>query len=230
MSDKRCVVIVPIATHTELECERGLEELERRGYTVWRRACHVAIDMGRSQLASDALAGGFDELMWIDADIGFSADDVERLRAHEQSFVCGIYAKRGPAELACHAKPGTTELVFGETGGLVELSHVGMGFCLIRREVFDDVATKHALAVCGKRTKGPFVPYFLPMIAPHADDPDDNWYLAEDYAFCERARTAGHPVFADTRIRLFHIGRYGYTWEDATGPRERYDNVKMLLR
>ncbi len=229
MSERRCVVIVPIAAHTEPECERGLEELERRGYVVRRRACHVAIDMGRSQMASDALAEGFDEQMWIDSDIGFTADDVERLREHRESFVCGLYAKRGPAELACQVKEGTTELVFGEAGGLLEIAYAGMGFCLIRREVFDDVRTKHALPTCGKRTKHPFVPYFLPMVIPHVDVPDDNWYLAEDYAFCERARVAGHPVMADTRVRLFHVGRYGYSWEDATGTRERYRNVKMLV-
>jgi hypothetical protein len=231
MTDRRCVVIVPVATSTEIECERGLDELARRGYTVWRRSCHVAIDMGRSQMASEALAAGFDEQMWIDADIGFSADDVDRLRQHRESFVCAIYPKRGPAELACQTLQGTTEIVFGEMGPcLVELSHVGMGFCLIRREVFDDVRTKHGLATCGKRSKTPWVPYFLPMVKPMTDDPDDNWYLAEDYAFCERARAAGHPVYADTRIRLFHIGRKALSWEDATGPRERYENVKMLLR
>ena len=230
MSARRCVVIVPIATHTEVDCERGLEELERRGYVVRRRACHVAIDMGRSQMASDALAEGFDEQMWIDADIGFSPDDVDRMREHRESFVCGIYAKRGTPELACHAKEGTTELVFGEEGGLVELRYVGMGFCLIRREVFDDVRTKHALPICGAHTKTPFAPYFLPTVVARPEDPSDSWYLAEDYAFCERARTAGHPVFADTRVRLFHVGRYGYSWEDAMGPRERYKNVKMLLR
>jgi hypothetical protein len=229
-TDRRCIVIVPVAAHTEPECERGLEELERRGYTVRRRACHVAIDIGRSQMASDALAEGFDEQMWIDADIGFSADDVDRLREHTESFVCGIYPKRGTPELACHAKEGTSELVFGEAGGLVEIKYVGMGFCLIRREVFDDVRSKHALPTCGVRAKKPFVPYFLPLVVPHADDPTDHWYLAEDYAFCERARTAGHPVLADTRVRLFHVGRYGYSWEDAMGARERYKNVKMLLR
>ncbi len=230
MSTRRCVVIVPVAAHTEPDCERGLAELERRGYTVRRRACHVAIDMGRSQMASEALTEGFDEQMWIDADIGFSADDVDRLREHRESFVCGVYPKRGTPELACHAKAGTKELVFGETGGLVEMTYVGMGFCLIRREVFEDTRTKHALPTCGMRTNKPFFPYFQPLVIPHPDDPSDHWYLAEDYAFCERARAAGHPVFADTRVRLFHIGRYGYSWEDAMGARDRYENVKMLLR
>ena len=233
MSERRCVVIVPIAAHTEPECERGLEELERRGYVVRRRACHVAIDMGRSQMASEALADGFEEQMWIDADVGFAADDVDRLRAHSESFVCGLYAKRGTPELACHATPDTKELIFGEMGGLVEMTYVGMGFCLIRREVFDDVRTKHALPTCGINQKVPFAPYFMPMVIPRGEETrgvTDSWYLAEDYAFCERARTAGHPVLADTRVRLFHVGRYGYSWEDAMGARERYKNVKMLLR
>jgi len=27
-----------------------------------------------------------------------------------------------------------------------------------------------------------------------------------------------------------HVGRYGYSWEDATGDRQRYENVKMILK
>jgi hypothetical protein len=223
MSMRRAVVIVPVATHTAIECERGLVELEKRGYVVWRRPCHVSIDLGRSQMASEALGEGFEELMWIDADIGFSADDVDRLRAHSESFVCGIYAKRGLAELACHTLPETKELVFGEMGGITPLLYAGMGFALVRREVLDDIRREHALPTCGLRTKKPFAPYFLPLVV-------GDWYLPEDFAFCERARTAGHPVFADTRIRLTHVGRYGYSWEDAAGARQRFDNVKMLLR
>ena len=45
------------------------------------------------------------------------------------------------------------------------------------------------------------------MVVPHEDAPTDSWYLAEDYASCERARTAGHPLMADTGVRLFHVGR-----------------------
>lgn len=225
---KRCVVLVPVGAHIEPECEHGLAALEKRGYEVRRRAIHAAVDLGRSTMASEALAEGFDELMWIDADIAFDPADVDRLRAHEKSFTCALYPKRGPAELACHALPGTKEIVFGTMGGLQEMQYVGFGFCLVRREVFDDVRTKEALPTCSKRSRKPFVPYFQPLVVPAPED--DHWYLAEDFAFCERARRAGHPVFADTRIRLQHIGRYGYTWEEATGERQRYENVKMILK
>jgi len=44
---------------------------------------------------------------------------------------------------------------------------------------------------------------------------DNHWYLGEDFAFSERARRSGFPIIADTRIRLEHIGKHGYSWEDA---------------
>jgi hypothetical protein len=53
-------------------------------------------------------------------------------------------------------------------------------------------------------------------------DGGGHWYLGEDFAFSERARRAGHRIYADTTIRLFHIGRCGYSWEDAGTSASRY--------
>ncbi len=49
-----------------------------------------------------------------------------------------------------------------------------------------------------------------------------HWYLAEDYAFCHRALLCGFPIIADTTIRLWHVGDYGYSWEDAGIDRLRF--------
>ena len=87
----RCVVLVPIGGAIDPGCEDALRELERRGYAVWRVRGYSALDAARNQMASDALAQGFDELMWIDADIVFAADDVDKLRRHDLPLVCGIY-------------------------------------------------------------------------------------------------------------------------------------------
>ncbi len=43
----------------------------------------------------------------------------------------------------------------------------------------------------------------------------DYRYLSEDYAFCERAGQAGHRIVVDSTIRLGHVGKYNYAWEDA---------------
>ena len=79
MNSNRCVILVPFATYIAPGCERGLIELQRRGYEVWRIGGYAAIDQGRNQMATDALAAGFQETFWIDSDIEFHPDAIERL-------------------------------------------------------------------------------------------------------------------------------------------------------
>jgi hypothetical protein len=210
---RRCVVLVPYGSSIEPACERGLRVLEARGLEVRRYPSTAAIDRTRCDMATAALADGFDELMWIDADIQFDPDDVERLRGHDLPVVAGLYPKKGVQELAVHLEPGTTALEVGEGGGLVDVRYVATGFLLIQRLVFDDVQRHFSLPVCNARFGQASVPYFLPMVI--ADDGGGYWYLGEDYAFCERARQAGHQIVVDTTIRLGHIGKYTYGWEDA---------------
>jgi hypothetical protein len=215
----RCVVLVLVGTYVEAECARGLDALAGRGYEVRQVAGYSAIDQGRSQLATDALADGFDEIIWIDSDIGFEADAVELLRSHRLPMVCGIYPKKGLRALACHLLPETERVLFGEGGGLLEILYAAAGFLLTHRTVYETIAKHQALPVCNSRFGRPLVPYFQPLVIP---DSGGHWYLSEDFAFSERARRSGFSVMADTRIRLNHVGRWGYSWEDAGSNRPRY--------
>jgi hypothetical protein len=67
------------------------------------------------------------------------------------------------------------------------------------------------------------VPFCSSDSAKSGQSPAGHWYLPEDYAFCERARRCGYKIMADTTIRLWHHGSYGYTWEDAGKDKERYE-------
>ena len=49
---------------------------------------------------------GFDELTWVDSDVVFYPDDIERLRGDQLPLVCGIYSKKGQREYACDFLPG----------------------------------------------------------------------------------------------------------------------------
>jgi hypothetical protein len=100
---------------------------------------YAAIDQGRSQMATDALRAGFEETMWIDADIGFHPDSVDRLRSHALPLACGIYPQKAKRALACHVLPGAPSMTFGAQGGLFELLYAAAGFLLIRREVYEKV-------------------------------------------------------------------------------------------
>lgn len=224
MDPRRCVILVPFTGFIHPECDSALKELERRGYQVRRVGGFAAIDQGRNQMSTDALVHGFDETMWIDSDVGFHPDDVEKLRAHNLPIVCGIYPQKGKKALACHVMFGTPRLTFGQQGGLVEILYAGTGFLLIRREVYLTIQRKLALPLCNERFNHPMIPFFHPMIRPIDDG---HWYLAEDYAFCERARQSGFQIFADTTIRLWHVGTYRYGWEDAGMDRPRFSTFTL---
>lgn len=215
----RCVILVPVADSIEPDCARALFELENQGYPVWRVYGASGIDQVRSQMATDALAAGFDELMWIDADMSFPVDAVLQLRKLDLPISCGVYTKKGQRELVVHLVPGTQKLTFGEGGGLAEIKYGATGFLHTQRHIYDRIQEHEGLPTCNKHFGRPVVPYFLPMAVPQGDD---FWYLGEDFAFCERARRCGYKVMADTRIRLGHIGRQTYEWEDAGSSRERY--------
>ncbi|MDA0835554.1 MAG: hypothetical protein O2955_06425 [Planctomycetota bacterium] len=220
----KCLILVPVGHHIEPACDQALQVLAHRGYPVRRVYGHAAIDQGRSQMATDALAEGFEELMWIDADVLFHPDDVDRLRSHSEPFVCGVYPKKGQRALAANVMSGTDEIVFGPAGGLVKLSHVGFGFVLTHRIVYEAVQQKCDLPLCNQMFDKPIVPYFLPLLQPTDKGP---WYLGEDYAFCQRAHNCGFCIVADTTIRLWHIGSYRYGWEDAGLELDRYTNFSF---
>jgi hypothetical protein len=214
----RCAVLVPFSGAIHPPCEKALHELERRGYPVWRVGGYAAIDQGRNQMATDALVQGVEETMWIDSDMDFDPAAVDQLRAHGLPISCGIYPQKGRRALTCHILPGTPKITFGRAGGLVEVLYGATGFMHVRREVYLKIQHQLSLPLANERFGAPMIPFFYPMLHPSADG---IWYLAEDFAFCERARQCGYKIVADTSIRLWHIGSYAYGWEDSGIERER---------
>lgn len=218
-SSKDCVILVPCGDAIAGLCEDSLRVLESRGYEVRRVRGFSQIDVARNTIASAAIRDGFAETMWIDSDVGFDPDDVERLRSHQLPVVAGIYAKKAKREVACKFLPETQGIQFGKKGGLMELMYAATGFLLVRRQVYLDVQEKLNLSVCNTMFGESMVPWFQPIVREYRGG---RWYLGEDFAFCERIRQAGYSIMADTSIRLWHIGSYPYGWEDAGTATKRY--------
>ncbi|PHS05220.1 MAG: hypothetical protein COA78_15515 [Blastopirellula sp.] len=224
MSPSKCVVLVPYQGCIVPQCEEGLKELESRGYPVRRIRGYAAIDQGRNQLATNALNDGFEETMWIDSDVGFFPDAIEKIRQHNLPITCGIYPKKGKREIACHVLPVTPKMTFGEAGGLTEIKYAGTGFLHVRRDVYRKIQQDLNLPMCNEHFGETMIPFFHPMLHQRDDGYD---YLAEDYSFSERARQCGFKIMADTTIRLWHIGNYAFGWEDAGREPERFGSFNL---
>lgn len=225
-SPEKCAVLVPTFGAVEPETWECLRKLADRGYPVRLLKGCSQIDLARSSLASAALDDGFSETMWIDSDIVFDPDDVDKLRAHCLPLTAGLYMrKKFATEPACKFL-AEGSVTFGAGGGLLEVRYAGMGFTHVRREVYERMT---GLPKCGggyDPTKL-VTPYFIPTLAL---DGDGGWcYLSEDYSFCHRAREVGFPVWADTTIRLGHgNGSYKFTWDDML-PRQMYGSLEVNI-
>jgi hypothetical protein len=225
-SPSKCVVLVPVARYVEPPCEQALRGLERAGYAVRRVWGHSDIARGRSIMATEALADGFDELMWIDSDVVFSPGDVDRLRGHGAPLVGGVYPVKGRRRLAMTLLEKERTVAFGKEGGLIEVKHVATGFLYTHRSAYEAIRKHHRLPVCRGEKPCGVVPYFLSLVVEEAGV---HSYLSEDFSFCYRARAAGIKVLADTGFRLGHVGSYTYSWEDAGRDAQRGPSFKMTI-
>jgi hypothetical protein len=225
-----CVILVSAFSPPSGKCEEGLRELEKRGYTVRRGKGFSAIDQGRNQMTSEALHDGFAETMWIDSDIGFQVDAVERLRSHDLPIACGLYPQPGARKIACHLLPGTETIVFGEAGGLLEIKYAAAGFLHVRREAYELIRDSLKLPRCNTRFGRGNWPFFMPgaFDDPTAESTGQR-YLTEEFAFSHRARQAGLKIMADTTIRLWRTGSYGFSWEDAGGDAQRFGTYRFTV-
>jgi hypothetical protein len=196
----QCVILVPVSQSIEPVCNSALRELERRGYTV--RRVRGRLDGARDRIATRALLEGFNELMWIDPDIGFHPAALERLRSHELPITCGVYArKRGHGlrgntrrVLACRFLDRSGPPEVGRDGELAEVISTAAGFLHTRSEVYQVLRERLGLPLCNERLGSAVVPFFQPLVVT---DEEGSRYLTEELSFCHRVRECGFRIMAD---------------------------------
>lgn len=212
------IILVPHLNGIEDECEQGLRQLEIAGVKVWRRRGSSQIDIARNEMISAALHDNFTSMMFIDADISFNHADAIKLINHPEPVISGIYAKKGLREMASIFTD--KEVIFGLNGGIYPLHYAATGFLCIKAFVLQKMITVLKLPLCNTKWGKGIWPFFQPLIT------EDNHYLGEDWAFSYRLHQIGVTPFADTTIRLYHWGNYGYSWEDAGNSIERFQSYK----
>ena len=189
------------------------------------------ITRARNALAKDFLASDCTHLMFIDADVGFNAQDIIRMVHADKEIICGIYPKKEinwgdvakavqagvpPQELHKHTGAFVLNLIDnatsleGDVYTPMEIANGGTGFMLIKREVFEGLIGKVPTytndmftAIDTERKKEVINEFFTTSITE-----DDNRLLSEDYHFCMIARKAGFKVWAAPWAQLSHTGTY----------------------
>jgi hypothetical protein len=166
-------------------------------------------------------------LLFIDADIGFSPEQVFRLVECGADMVAGVYpikrvnwdkARRAigagrpdvPAASLDYVLEVENPDQIAVVKGFARVRFAGTGFLMIRRHVIEQMCSHPGYAslqffrehshdaLAGSANR---FALFECMI-----DPATGTYLSEDFAFCKRWTDIGGEIWADLESRLDHVG------------------------
>ena len=115
--------------------------------------------------------------MWIDDDQVFEYTQFKKLLDHDLDIVSGIYKKSNELYACCKLNGETLNVNDNMEKGVHEVMANGMGFMLVKKEVFD----------------GMYNPFdFLN---------ENQW---EDFGFADKARQLGYKVNIDNTVIIGH--------------------------
>lgn len=163
----------------------------------------------RNKLAGYAIEGEFDYILWLDSDMVFQPDTLERMMKildehSEIDILSGLYFRRGqPFSPVAFDKLEINEendCVFEDMHEvpeeLSEIAGCGFGCVLMRTECLFDISAKYGAV------------WFTPL-----------GNVGEDCSFCIRARNEGYKIYMDPSIQLGHMAYAPVT-------RELYEALK----
>jgi len=173
------------------------------------------ITRGRSKMVNFFLNNtDYERILFIDADVGFSPEDVFNLLKHDKDIVCGAYPmKTIPLRYNYNIVEPKVE-----DNELIKINNIGFGFAMIKRNVFEDINKKYGeeLKFYPPTDDSNYPPtekeyhnsfhYFLEL-------KKDMHYLPEDFSFFERAKSVGYTAWLNRNITLAHVGSHVYQRE-----------------
>tara|TARA_R110000803_G_scaffold210147_3_gene281229 strand:+ start:5111 stop:5992 length:882 start_codon:yes stop_codon:yes gene_type:complete len=178
------------------------------------------IDRARTDLVGHYLRSSeADYFFFLDSDVGFEASDFLRLMAWlddpEIDMVSGAYPSKvdaGPeGKYFINADMNEEGYPVINKDGLLRVNGMGLGFCMIKREVLVGMEKFYADQwFMGEEpaTANPvkLINFFLPILD------NKHTYWGEDLSFFIRAAAAGYSnLYVDMNIALQHVGRKVYT-------------------
>lgn len=145
----------------------------------------------REKMVESFLNSKCDAILFIDSDMTFEPEYIDKLASYDLPFVTAMAFKRTPpfqpcfyTKLTYENKEPLLEVPIDYSEGILEIEGAGMACVLIKREVFKQVKK----------------PYFFPKPG-----------LGEDLTFCLKLKKAGVKMYCDTTTGFGHLSNFEVT-------------------
>lgn len=204
----KTLIAIPSMDMVHTQFMLSLIGMRRIGETIIANSQATVIHTSRDILARHAIEMQCDRVLWLDSDMKFGSDIMERLCAdmdEGREMVSAIYfGRRYPVTPIIYESIDYNPQD-ADSAGVPNIYHdypedsifpvagCGFGACMMSAQLLTRVK---------QRFRYPFQP--IPG-------------LGEDIAFCWRAAQVGAKIYCDSRIKPYHIGMYNYSEADYMG-------------
>jgi hypothetical protein len=203
------------------------QEIEKEGWGLSTAFIYneSLINRARNDLTKLFLESDSTHLLFIDADIYFNAKDVIRLVKEDRDIIGGLYPlkKIDWIKIRSSVLNGDSNFYkngfnyvftqknnndFFDNNEVQEVSGIGTGYMLIKREVFDiiDAETYTNNSLMFKNSEDKTTKNFFSLEI----DEETNTLLSEDYYFCKSWIKTGGKVYLAPYAVAKHIGMYEF--------------------
>lgn len=183
---------------------KSLLGLKRVGEMQFAFSASSLVYDSRNGLSKKAISEGFDFVLWLDSDMEFQPDLLERLMEdmkEGREYVSGLYFKRkAPVAPVIYEKVGYYHQgdevtpcavpLLKYPWGVFEVEGTGFGAVLMSVDALKKVVEKYGAP-------------FSPILG-----------FGEDLSFCMRAKEVGIKMYCDSTVQVGHVGFKTYTAQD----------------
>ena len=142
----------------------------------------VYIHSNRNIIIDKAKELGHTHVFFVDHDVVFEGDTLDRLLEHDKDIITANYNQRYLPSIP------TVKGEFKESE-IFKCEYIPMGCTLINLSVYDKLEK----------------PYYF-----YEHDKEGKLVTSEDYYFCNNAKKEGFTLWCDPTIKVEHIGDYHY--------------------
>ena len=196
----------PVNPRTVMSLVRTVNECAKQGVRLeveFITGCSV-VTMARNRVVDSFLKTDYRALFWIDSDIAWRPEDFLRLLAltDEVDVVGALYPMKSNDVIVPTAFSRRGEFDMNKFG-LLHANGMGLGFCVMKREVVEKVAATKPKVIDRLGA--------LEMADVFRLDTFKGYFRGEDMAFFADIRDEGFSVWVDPTIRVQHIGEKAYS-------------------
>lgn len=204
----RTMIAIPCMDMMHTQTVISLTGLRIQGEAKFAYSVSSLVYDARNSLARQAITEKYDYVLWLDSDMEFEPDLLDRLKQdmdeYNADMVCAFYVTRKPKikpvifeKCGYDHVAGSNEVIpYAKTyydyprDSVFPVEACGFGGVLMKTSLLQDVEQKYGLP-------------FAPILG-----------FGEDLSFCLRVRDMGKEILCDSRIKMGHVGNHTFTEVD----------------